>query len=64
MCYVWFKLIKNNGEKVGFFLVLWRFVLWVLSMGLFIGFVMFFIFKFFLYDKFSGIYIEIIKEVI
>lgn len=62
MRYAQFKLVKNNGEKVGFFLALWRFVLWVLSMGLLIGFVAPFIFKFFLHDKLSGTHIETIKE--
>lgn len=47
MRYAQFRLVKNNGEEVGFFLALWRFVLWVLSMGLLIGFVVPFIFKFF-----------------
>ncbi len=33
MRYAQFRLVKNNGKEVGFFLALWRFVLWVLSMG-------------------------------
>ncbi|EJC12080.1 putative membrane protein [Helicobacter pylori Hp P-25] len=41
---------------------MWRFVLWVLSMGLLVGFVAPFIFKFFLHDKLSDTHIEIIKE--
>lgn len=47
MRYAQFRLVKNNGKEVGFFLALWRFVLWVLSMGLLVGFVAPFIFKFF-----------------
>lgn len=47
MRYAQFKLVKNNRKKVGFFLALWRFVLWVLSMGLLIGFVTPFILSFF-----------------
>ncbi len=62
MRYARFKLVKNNRKEVGFFLALWRFVLWVLSMGLLIGFVTPFIFKFFLHDKLSGTRIETIKE--
>ncbi|MCQ2983348.1 RDD family protein [Helicobacter pylori] len=62
MRYAQFKLVKNNRKEVGFFLALWRFILWVLSMGLLIGFVTPFIFKFFLHDKLSGTHIEIIKE--
>ncbi|GAA6972325.1 RDD family protein [Helicobacter pylori] len=61
MRYAQFKLVKNNRKEVGFFLALWRFILWVLSMGLLIGFVTPFIFKFFLHDKLSGTHIEIIK---
>nr|WP_227624873.1 RDD family protein [Helicobacter cetorum] len=59
MRYANFRLIKNNGEKVGFFLALWRFILWVFSMGLLIGFIAPFIFKFFLHDKLSGTHIEV-----
>lgn len=47
MRYAHFRLVKNNGKEVGFFLALWRFVLWVLSMGLLIGFVAPFILSFF-----------------
>ncbi len=62
MRYANFRLIKNNGKKVGFFLALWRFVAWILSMSLLIGFMAPFIFKFFLHDKLSGTHIEVIKE--
>ncbi|OOC28976.1 RDD family protein, partial [Helicobacter pylori] len=44
MRYAQFKLVKNNGKKVGFFLALWRFVFWGVCLGVVIWVVLPFIF--------------------